>query len=359
MRVLYLGPYRQVGFDGNLSRCYVNTLLETGLDLTIRPIYTSQLIDNGIDHRFLQAEYNNKNKTFDVVIEHVAPHSYEYNHKCGKHIGIYPAETRNHRFISWPYRANLLDEIWVTNNEDMANLKSDEIVNVPILAVPPGINTSKYQTDPKPFEFDITDKFIFYYSGPADNRFQLEKALIAFHTEFDPSENVIFVIQINSPQHPQTNAEQANKVINKVKEGLRIYPAVKDYIPDAVIPEVFDEVNQDRFHAVGDCLVFLPVGSQMNTFVLDALGFGNQVVTTDDYVEKPVKFNYESLYELQHELSDMYTGREVGKSVIVADLRRALREAYDNGKIKDKKDLSLLSYAERAKEIKKVLGVNE
>jgi hypothetical protein len=357
MKVLYVGPYRQNGFDGTLSRCYVNTLLETGLDITIRPVYTSHMIDNGVDHRFLQAEYNNKNKTFDVVIQHVLPHSYEYNSKCGKHIGIYPAETRNHQFISWPYRANLLDEIWVTNDAEKGNVEHDNVIEVPLKVVTPGINTAKYGEPLQPFDNDIDDRFVFYYSGPIDQKFQVEKALVAFHSEFDPSESVVFLLHVNEAQHPQKNAEDANNLINKVKSGLRLYPQVGDYIQDAVIPEPMDEASQQRLHSLGDCLVFLPVGSQMNIFSLDAIGYGNQIITTEGF--GTVKYNYESLFEMKSELADLYTGREYGKSVVISDLREKMREAFNKGKTKEMVDLSWLGYQERAKELKKALGVNE
>src|SRR5688572_26936632 len=115
MKILYVGNF----FDGTgYSTAAINYVLamdEAGIDVV--PISISF---NGQKHpvpeRLIEL-LAKPSAGCDVVIQHTLPHLFEYNGNFRKNIGLFAWETSGFPESNWVNHLNLMDEVWVINQQ--------------------------------------------------------------------------------------------------------------------------------------------------------------------------------------------------------------------------------------------------
>lgn len=371
--VLFIGPYRQ-GNDGwcIASRHYINALKESGVNLTIRPIYMGQgRSEPPLD--FLELE-ENKLPYYDVVIQNVLPHLLDYNAKFGKNIALVYTETRNWQNV-WASRLSMMDAIWTPSVSDIFNLSESGVDNkVSYHRIPIPADVSKfsqsYQSESLKELEAYNDSFKFYFIGEFIQRKCVDKLVQAFHTEFDYHEDVELVIKASKAgMHSEQLAKMLNEYLTKIKSLLRVYSSPQAYKQELCITSQLTESDMNYLHSKCDCFVMPSMGESWSMPVMDALGFGKTPIVIQDtgpsdivnssngYV---VPSYLERVVVTDPPMPDMYTGRELWHSFSIYELGKAMRKAYEERNDKTKQEAGMekvyeLSYEKVGKLIAGIL----
>jgi glycosyltransferase involved in cell wall biosynthesis len=371
MKVLFIGPYRQNDGWGDAAKNYCRALAKTeGVELAIRPIYMGRNFCD-VEEDLMEYEFNDF-REYDVVIQNVLPHYVDYNYECGKNILLFYSETKNLQWTSWPDRANLMDEVWVPSSQEKENLVNSG-VSVPIQVVPIPLDVTEIHGHEDTLALPLVDEdsFVFYTIGEFVQRKNLTAFATAFHSEFDPSENVHILVKTHKGgAHPQqTHQEVANK-INSVKTRLRMYQKLQDYKNDIVVANYLDRQSLMSVHNSCDCFVAPSHGESWCIPALEAMAAGNPAIVTSgtgmtEFVNNQngwvVGATDAPCLVKDAPLPYLYTGRETWREINIMELRYFMREAYENRDLYKKKSEQAkkdsLKYApeEVAKVIKEVL----
>ena len=188
--ILFIGPYRQTDGWGLAAKDYVKALAETEHNLSIKPIYLSESIDQNISYDLLGHESNLLDKKPDVVIQNMLPTFMDYIH--GSHnIGLLFLETNHVEHTGWIDKMNLLNEIWVASTREKLNLEESGI-RVPVNIVPMPIDVSDFDRETKkPLKLPEVDScFVFYFIGEYITRKNINEFVLAYHREFRNNEPV-------------------------------------------------------------------------------------------------------------------------------------------------------------------------
>jgi glycosyltransferase involved in cell wall biosynthesis len=257
-----------------------------------------------------------------------------------RNIGLFQSETSNFAKTMWPTKLNSMDEVWVTCKQQReAAIKSG--VTKKIKIIPQPCDTSKYSKSYKPLGIPGTEnKFLFYFIGETNRRKGIEHLLKAFHLEFNPDEQVELVMKINSPgMSEKESILHMNHYCNEIKNGLKLWPSLDNYKREIVIAEYLSPENIMRLHNSCDCFVMPSYGEAWCIPAFDAMCMGKTPIITDDtgmkeyigddngYVVKSYK---EPVFGMMDTFNDLYTGREEWCRIDVLDLRKKMREAYQN-----------------------------
>ena len=181
---------------------------------------------------------------------------------------------------------------------------------------------------------------------------------MAFHREFRPNEPVRLVIKTTG------NSQYINGEINKIKSNLRIYHDMERYKPEVLICGRIPDDQMHNLHKSCHCMVMPSYGEAYCRPVVDALGYGNTPIVTDqtgmtDYIGDCgwiVKSNIEPIYTIQPPLSDIYTSKEKWARINVQDLQECMRNVYKNkDNCSNRCDMKQFSYKNIGQNIQKVL----
>jgi glycosyltransferase involved in cell wall biosynthesis len=345
--VLYIGPYRQ-SQDGwcIAARSYIQSLIKTGVNLTIRPVYMG-VGTSEPPPEFLEYEENIL-PHYDVVIQHVLPHLLDYNGDFGKNIAIVFTESSNWQ-NTWASRLNRMHEIWVPSQSDVMNLTRSKVTSsIKKVPIPLDCNkfTKSYESE-RLKELKERETFKFYFIGEFIQRKSIDKLLQAFHIEFDSLEPVDLVIKTNkSGLNGDQVAKQLNDYINRVKNMLRIYSDIHIYKQEICITDKLLEDELYYLHNACNCFIMPSMGESWSMPTIDALGFGKTPIVIKDTgpndVVNPtngwvVPSYLDHVLVLDPPIQDLYTGREIWHNYSIKNLCETMRLAYEYKKI-DKTD---------------------
>jgi glycosyltransferase involved in cell wall biosynthesis len=364
MKILYIGPYRQGDGWGNASKQFVKALFETGHDIAIRPVYMSGNIDGDeVDRLFSQLE-SNRFDSYDVSIQQVLPTMFEYNHKIKKNIGMFFSETQNLQFTPWVKHCNLMDEIWVSSEQERISLVGS-YVNVPIKKVNIPVDVDRFKKKYTKLPLPITGKpFIFYFIGEHVNRKNLTALVLAFHLEFGLSEQVELLIKANKSGISANNLHKAiDAELQQVKQSFGIYRTIQDYKKELIFTEHLSDEDMCRLHNSCDCFVMPSHGEAWCIPAMDAAGFGKQPIVSGntgmtEFINKNTGWvvptsNFPVL-GIDRPIDYLYRGREEWVNVHIPLLRQAMREAF-NGVKKQSINVEEYSYKAIAEQINESL----
>lgn len=365
MNVLFIGPYRQSDGWGEAAKDFAHTLLHTKYGITIRPIYMSNSISQHIDDNLAEAE-EKVYDDYDIVIQQCLPHYVDYNGQFKRNIASCFIETGNLVYNSWPHRLNTMDEIWISSHTEKRYL-IDSGVKSPVKIVPIGINLDKFKVDRDPLDIPgiEDDDFVFYFIGEYIERKNLKALITAFHLEFHRNEPVQLVIKTGlGGLQPNSLAERIKKDINEIKATLRLYNTIDHYKVETVIFEKLTLKNLHRLHMRGNCFVMPSRGEAICRPLIDALGFGNPAIVTDNTGMMDnalggivrVPSHKTNVYTKNPPLPDLYTGYETWQEISVPKLQQAMRKQFSKGKRNLKNDeVQRYSYAHAAKTMEAIL----
>lgn len=335
--ILYVGPYRQSDGWGQASKDYLSSLLTTHHNIHCQPIYMSNNIDKDISQSLISAE-NNYLNNYDTIIQHALPMMMTktslYN------IGLLFVENQNFHSDSI-YNLNLMDEIWVGSNLEKQSL-IDGGVKSKISVVSHPIDTKIYKDNTSIFTDYTKDYYRFYFVGEYIQRKNLKDLIIAFHSEFDITENVGLVLKLSVPG---LNADDANQKISEdidtIKKQLRIK---KNFHKDIIITDRLSNKDMQRLHTSCNCFVVTSYGEAFCRPAAEALLHGNYLISSSnigilEYVEstdadivdsfpQPVVLdNPDSMGFL-----DIYNANETWFHPNILSLKKYMRQAFENKK---------------------------
>jgi len=344
-KILFISNYKNLSGYSKAAQEFILAMDSIDIDVVPRHI---ELVGNvaEIPERILELEQKDI-KGCNINIQFTLPHYFIHNGNFDKNIGYFFWETSSIKDVrNWVENINLMDELWVPC-ELMKDVCINSGVNTSIHIIPVPCNPSKYYNYYPKLEIpELQNQFTFYFIGEITPRKNLEQTLQAFHLEFEPYENVQFLIKGNKTGFSSAQyTEFIREIANKVKNDLKLYP-IENYKNEIIISDILTEQQICQLHTTCDCLVAPSKGESWNLECFDAMGFGKMPISTNvgapsDYLntsEGPAGFLLSPLTEPVRGMeSDLYTARQSWWNVDISQLRRFMRMAYEN----DNKEMKL------------------
>lgn len=319
-RVLFIGPYRQPDGWGFLSRSIVSSLLEIEeINLTTRPIILARSTTTlpTIDPNIFRCE-SNKQKSYDVLIQHSLPNFMVANKNFDLNVGIASFEIKNN--IQWDNHLQLLDKILVFTEAEkycISDYLQDKVHVVG--GVIPEINASMGPS---------SHRFSFYtFAGNLDTKGGFMSLLQTYLSEFHVNENVSLIVNTD-------NAQSAQELINATVSSLGIYGS--RYYPHI---HLVAENPNDSLHRECNCLVDVSIARGFKEEVAKGLLHGKTPIILegsgmDEYVNDSngwvVKSRESILVCPDRPLPNIFTARESCLDPDKFSLRKCMRSAFDN-----------------------------
>lgn len=340
MKILYVGPYREGTGAAKVGVSLINSLVETGLDLAIRPLKFNSY-QASLSPKMQQLE-NKSTAASNFIIQHVPPSMLVYNSAFEKNIAYVNYHTNNFTYSDWPEKLNMMDEIWVPSNF-VANCCKNSKVTKPIKVIPIGFNENLFLENYPAYEQIRQEKhgdFLFYTISSSFSRRKNFAAFVkAFHLEFGRSEPVNIAIKFNKPFNPSDMSDK--EFIYQLKKGLNL-GETKDEI---ILPTNYISDN-DIYSIHNSCDVFVSTsyGEGWCIPAFEAMGFGRTPIVNGwggytDYIDNTtgwlVDYSLEPVFGMEN--GNLFSGREQWASISVTHLRKCMREAYENRKLREQK----------------------
>ena len=345
MKVLYIGCYRDGTGWANAAINYILSLDAAGIEVVPRFIKLNE-IEGEVPKRITELEQNS-DKNCDTVIQHVLPHHIDYNGMFEKNISLYVAETDNCRNTAWPERISLMDEAWVPNNHLAKDFSRNSNMMNSHFVIPHACDTSKYQKGYKNLDIPhLKDKFVFYYIGEITRRKNVGALLKAFHSEFSANENVGILIKGSLPGAAADETEAyLTDMSDKIKEGLKLYGDKSNYHKEIFVCDYLSEEQIFNIHNSCDCFVSSSFGEAWGIPIFDAMAMGKTPICCDNGGPKDFLKNgggiltscrKEPCFGVLDSFDDLYTANENWYSVNISEMRKNMREMFENSEKRDK-----------------------
>lgn len=349
MKVLYISNYRSGTEWGRIAQQYILALDAVGINIVPRNLPIAG-VDGVVSPRLETLE---KRDTIgcDVVIQHTIPTLMEHNAGFKRCIGMFGYETSHFRRSGWASYLNLMDEVWVPNNQMIDTCKASH-VTVPVSVVHPPCDLQLYTQRYQPYPIsELKNCFNFYVLGELSRRRNLVAALKAFHIEFNPKEPVNLLIKVTVPgQPPQESFKHTSAIIEDVKRELKLYD-IKQYKNEILIMQDVTLEEQCRIHATCDCCLSPSFGESWDMTSFDAMAFGKTPICTDvggmhdalttllgDKAGWLVPGTPTAVFGMsQSSMPGMYCGDEEWVDIEIGGLRKAMREAVEDTKLRQQK----------------------
>ena len=199
--ILYIGPYREFTGMGNASRHYLMSLIRSGHNVCIRPIYNefNPYPETEIPPEILELEKNYKSK-YHKIIQHCYPHQLVYDSNFDQNIGILHLDT-NQADRSLVNHLCLLDNIIVGSAKNKKILQNAGVqTKIDVIPEPIDLDTIKNYRDNN--EIEVLDQnFKFYTIGAMIDRKNLQQLLLSFLLFANYYDNADLIIKIRNIKH--------------------------------------------------------------------------------------------------------------------------------------------------------------
>lgn len=329
MKVLFIGHYREQSGWGRAAQEYI-LALDQVYDVVCRPVKLNP-IQVKLPERILELEAKS-DIGCDVCIQNVLPHLLFYNGNY-RNICIPFIDTVNLKEHPWLQHMEGF-EVWspcTTLDLELSRWFDSKVVPVPC-------DPSKYMSSRKKANIgiDLSNKFVFYSIFDLTPRKNLIGLLKAFHTEFEPWEDVELIIKTG--KYGKSAEEVRKQVISlndKICEGLKLPERKKPII----ITEHLSDEELDGIHNLGDCFVLPSYGEAWCFPAFDAMAFGKFPIVTnqtscDDYITDNVtgRLIYSRktyVHGMTDTFKNIFTSKEHWFEPDLIDLGRKMRWAYD------------------------------
>lgn len=347
MNILFIGPYRQDDGWGNAAKSYIRSLAKIdSVNLCIRPIYMGSSICE-IDEDIIEFEYNSFDE-YDIVIQNVLPSFCDYSDKFKKNVCLAYTETNMLPEVEWVQKLNLMDEVWVPSSQEKQNL-TDSGVKVPINVVPIPLDIEKITSVEEELSINEIDEksFMFLVCGEFIERKNIPAVISAFHAEFSPEEDVELLIKTN--RAGIAGHELLNLVTDKAnntKARLRLYPNIATYKNNYIITDRMEDEHLLALFKRANCFVMASHGESWCIPAAECMALGTPCIVTShtgmtEFVNTENGWVVDSV-ETHVATKDaplpyLYTANETWRQIDIMKLRNAMREAYDDCMMFDKK----------------------
>lgn len=344
MKVLFIGHYREQSGWGRAAQEYILALDEAGVDVVCRAVKLNP-VQPELPERIIELEAKS-DKDCDICIQCVLPHHLHYNGRFKRNICIPFIDTFNLNEHVWMAEFENF-EIW-SPCESMNDaftalfLNSDTIsrnIN-PAAVVPVPCDPSKYMSTQQKLDINVNldGKFVFYSIFDLTPRKNMLGLLKAFHTAFEPWEDVALIIKTGKfGKTPDEVRSRCIDMNNKICQSLKLYPK-ELYNNPIFITEHLTDAQIDQLHALGDCFVLPTFGEAWCFPAFDAMGFGKRPMVTantacDDYITLSTGSLIVSMDQPVSGMTDtfdeIFTGKEHWLEPSLVDLARSMKQEYE------------------------------
>lgn len=356
MKILFLGHYREGNTGWSRAAQELITAFDAvGADIVCRPV----VLNGGgtPSDTVLKCEARSV-RNCDVVIQCLLPHHLVYDGNFKKNITIPFLETHMGEDNDWLNCLNLMDEVWIS---------SGHLINTSLLCRTNKVKQIKIPTDIEKYNHkhfsqkiqELYDDHVFYYVGDVNKRKNIGDTVRAFFLEFTKNEPVSLVLKVNKFGMNQHEVyELVNRDIKQIADTLRLYKNFEDYKPITIISNDLQDEAIYGLHQMFDTYVSTSMGEGWNFPLVDAWGFGNHVVTTNfpldtmiEYSDGEEEFGNQLITAVDEPVNGMmgtfdyqFTGRDSWDKPWMKSIRGCMRDRYNLGKVKTKRDLSEISY---------------
>ena len=347
MNILFIGPYRQADTWGDVSKILIKSIsMIEDINLTTRPIFLSNSIDNNVEPAIFKFEANKEEK-YDVLIQHTLPNYMIYSGEFDSVVGFSSFETKGNE--QWDNYLRLLDKLLVFTEAEKEGLSKEIKEKTFSIGIAQEVDSLKNDM-PK-------DRFTFYcFGGGLESRTSVREVIQAYFSEFHLNDSVSLILQVNDQQQAQALVDQ---VANEV--GFYSLP----YYPHIHLVE-----KEDNLHDNCNCFIDVSSSIGFNPETAKALLKGNSPIVLkgsgrDEYVKEESGFIVDSIEDFiicpDRPLKDMFTAREICFKPSLSALKGRMREAFEDriSLLRKSKhgvgSKEILSYEKQSKLIKEIL----
>ncbi len=357
MNILFIGNYKEMTGWSEAARSYIKSILTIpDVNLAIRPVYYGGSTRQA-DYEFAEQEFKHLD-SYDVVIQKCLPHHFSYNKAFGQNIGLCVFETFNMEYTTWPRRTALLDKLFTTIW--LNNFQLPKQAKTTIHSIGQAVDLKIFEKSYEPLAGIPKDKYIFYFVGENTTRKNWLDLVLAFYTEFKVNEDVELILKLSGGP-PDQLMQTANDKITRLQQRLRIG---KRYKKVTIVPDFLPAEDLYRLHASCDCFVMPSHGEAFCRPMVEAMGFGNQVLVTEHTgmaYFAPVLSPFDSISQpvecKDPPMNDVYTGRETWQKPNIEEMKYKMREMYKLGKGKVVWNMAQFSYEAVGKNIKNAISI--
>lgn len=291
--ILYIGPYREFSSMGNIARNYIKSLLISGHNVCIRPIYNTfkPYPEFDIDNDILELE-NNFNKKYHTVIQHCYPHQYYLDRRFDRTIGIVSLESFNYK-NRFQDHLKIPDQLicpsYFVKNSVLEMVEKDD----DIFVISPPVDMEKINSY-RSTNINNKSKHTtsFYVIADFINKNNILKILEAFWLTFEDNDNVELVIKTK-------NKTQEHIDINQVIEYEfgKLNSMISKYgkKPKVIVGETRKE-SIYYLHNNNDCYIDMSSGKSFGYSVLEALAFENRVMCLQNSAQSEIIVGTDNCY---------------------------------------------------------------
>ena len=345
MKVLFIGHYREQSGWGRAACEYILALDEVGVDVVCRAVKLND-IQAEIPERIKELE-NKSTDGAEICIQCLLPHQLHYNGNFKRNICIpfidtieldrHPWISQMENFEIWSPCVSLdaaIEDIKEYEDESCREINRAAIVPVPC-------DPSKYLSTQTPLDIgvDLSGKFIFYSIFDLTPRKNMLGLLKAFHTAFEPWEDVALIIKTGKFGKPADEVRSVCIDMNKkICQSLKLYPEGEYNNPIFITEQLTDE-QIEQLHVLGDCFVLPTFGEAWCFPAFDAMGYGNKPIVTkntscDDYITDTTGTLCKSVPQpvsgMTDTFSEIFNGHEIWHEPSIIDFARSMRGMYED-----------------------------
>lgn len=279
-KILYIGHYKEHSDWSKIAINNIKAIKRAGIDIVCRNIPTSHA-QYLIDEEISTIESNDLS---DVThcIQHVLPHYITGSNLFQKNIAYYNLEYEYVDRQLHHSHLDLVDEVWVPNQDLLENLRLHTSTKIKIIPVPYDEDIYKQKYEPVNIG-TLQDYYKFYFIGEMEEKNNIFALIKNFCLAFKNSDHVALILNvIINDKSEKKNAEQyLSKVIDEIKSSLKLYKKIDQY---PIIKFIAHEKSQllDHvmlsLHYTFDCFVSLSRSEAWGCHTFDAMKFGKHPI---------------------------------------------------------------------------------
>jgi hypothetical protein len=366
MKILFIShSHENSGFSYS-AHTFVKSLIAAGLDVVCRHIKLNQIQAKVPD--FIEKCEKKNLDGCTHVIQYLLPHHMSYVEGL-KNIGICMYDLDSLRYCGWDRCLNCMDEIWLP--QPWSSFQHE--LTPPTRYIPICCDTSVYKKKYQKLDIkQICGTYVFYTIADLNIRKNIRDTALAFYNEFHTNEPVSLVIKSGaSGMTPEASAKIIMDSFASIKNDTKLYPHILDYKTEIVITNHLSEDEINMLHITGDCFVNTSRSEAWSIPSFDAWSFGNRVIyyrsentcypflNGSSYLYS-VKCNITPSFGYNDTFPQLGSTRENWCDSNIPDLQKAMRNSYNDWKIKPKKiihnNYEEYSYESVGKKILKALN---
>jgi len=335
MNILYIGPYKQVDRWGQHSYNMLGCLNSIpNINIVARSIQYNNL-NRKIDDWCLKLEEKECCETYDYIFQCTIPSDFVYTPNS---IGLTIIEPTTLIDRFWQRKLLEMPKVLVGSLQERLAVPNNSNIEV----LPVRIDTSiKYKEYKPPDIKELGKSYIFYWIGEYGDSCYKE-ALQAFHLEFNRKEDVHLAMYFIT-QPTNESVEKIHKELQQTKIFINKYRNPTYYKEDTI--SVGLDIESIRsYHNYCDCYVDINRGLNNKNNIKEAQLFGKQIILN--------KINCDDQESIIGH--PVYSPYSLWKSISISDIRRKMRNAYEN-RVVDEIKIERLDYSYGGKQIMKML----